>query len=142
VAYRDWFDKHAQKHKEIVDSLSHLSDKELIEYFDFDNMKVKHPDFCPLYIKDKKCHDMEKLNCYFCSCMHFRFNDDGVKEVDNKTCYSYCSIESKNHRLFESDRAIHNDCSMCKVPHKGHIIDKYFSRDWREVMKNCDERVD
>lgn len=142
MAYRDWFDKHAQKHKEIVDSLSHLSDKELIEYFDFDNMKVKHPDFCPLYIKDKKCHDMEKLNCYFCSCMHFRFNDDGVKEVDNKTCYSYCSIESKNHRLFESDRAIHNDCSMCKVPHKGHIIDKYFSRDWREVMKNCDERVD
>ena len=142
MAYRDWFDKHAQKHKEIVDSLSHLSDKELIEYFNFDNMKVKHPDFCPLYIKDKKCHDMEKLNCYFCSCMHFRFNDDGVKEVDNKTCYSYCSIESKNHRLFESDRAIHNDCSMCKVPHKGHIIDKYFSRDWREVMKNCDERVD
>jgi len=141
MGYRDWFDNHAEKHSKIVKSLPHLSDKELIEYFDFDNMKVKHPDFCPLYEKNKKCHDMDKLNCYFCSCMHFRFNDNGVKQVEDKTCYSYCSINSKNHKLFKSETAIHNDCSSCKVPHKGHIIDKYFSRDWREVMSKCDENI-
>jgi len=139
MAYREWFANHAQKHAHIVATLGHLSDKELIEYFDFENMKVKHPDFCPLYAKDKKCHDMPKLNCYFCACMHFRFDDNSTQKVGEKICYSYCSIESKNHRLFESQTAIHNDCSQCKVPHKNHVIERYFSRNWVEVMQKCDE---
>ena len=139
MAYKDWFEKHAKKHADIVSTLGHLSDTELIEYFDFDNMKVKHPDFCPLYPKDKKCHDIPKLNCYLCACMHFRFNDNSTQKIGEKTCYSHCSIESKNHRLFENETAIHNDCSQCKVPHKNHVIEKYFSRDWLEVMDKCDE---
>ena len=137
MTYKEWFDQHARKHKEIVDSLGDLSDDELIEYFDFDNMKVKHPDFCPLYPKNQKCHDMEKLNCYLCACMHFRFNDNGIKKAGDKTIYSYCGIDSKNSSRFENETSIHNDCSNCKVPHKKHIIEKYFSRDWKEVMKNC-----
>ncbi len=136
--YGEWYSQHAQKHGDIVKSLSHLSDEEVMEYFDFDNMKIKHPDFCPLYPKDQKCHDMESLNCYFCACMHFRFDDNSIRIEDDKRVYSYCSIESKNSAKFETKDSIHNDCSNCKVPHKPHVIKKYFDRDWRVVMRDCD----
>lgn len=137
MTYTEWYEIHAQKHADIVKGLDHLSDSELITYFDFDNMKVRHPDFCPLYAKNQKCHEMENLNCYFCACMHFRFNDSGIREENGKILYSYCSINSKNHGTFENETSIHNDCSNCKVPHKQHVIEKYFSRDWKEVMKDC-----
>jgi hypothetical protein len=138
LTYAEWYHNHARKHTEIVSELRHLTDDELIDYFDFDNMKVKHPDFCPLYPKDQKCHDMERLNCYLCACMHFRFNDDGIKAINDKTLYSYCGIDSKNRGIYEDSKSIHNDCSNCKVPHKKHVIEKYFSRNWKEMMKNCD----
>lgn len=137
MTYTEWYEEFAQKHMDIVKNLEHLSKEELIAYFDFDHMKTAHPDFCPLYAKDQKCHEMENLNCYFCACMHFRFSDSGIREENGKILYSYCSIDSKNHGTFEDDRSIHNDCSNCKVPHKQHVMEKYFSRDWREVMKDC-----
>ena len=137
MTYTEWYEAHARKHAEIVKKLEHLSDDELIEYFNFDTMKVKHPDFCPLYPKDQKCHEMEELNCYLCACMHFRFNDSGIDTIDGKTRYSYCGIGSKNSATFEDAKSIHNDCSHCKVPHKHHVIKKYFSRDWKEMMKAC-----
>ena len=135
--YSEWFEAHARKHAAIMKELVHLSDAEVIDYFDFEHMKEKHPDFCPLYRENRKCHDMEKLNCYLCGCMHFRFNDRGIREVEGKTVYSFCSIDSKNSGTFEDAHGIHNDCSLCKVPHKRHVIEKYFSRDWKEIMKNC-----
>ncbi|SFV62201.1 hypothetical protein MNB_SV-6-371 [hydrothermal vent metagenome] len=138
MSYKKWYESHAQKHAEILKSLSHLSKEEVIEYFDFDNMKIKHPEFCPLYPKDQKCHDIESLNCYFCACMHFRFDDNSIKVEGGKRVYSYCSIESKNSATFETKDSIHNDCSNCKVPHKAHVIKKYFDRDWRVVMQDCD----
>jgi len=98
-------------------------------------MQEKHPDFCPLYEQNKKCHDLEELNCYFCACMHFRFSDSGLKEEGSKTLYSSCSIDAKEGKRFESDNAIHQDCSDCMIPHKRSVIKKYFSRNWREVMK-------
>ena len=36
MSYKSWHDEHAIKHKKLVDKLSHLTDDELIEYFDFD----------------------------------------------------------------------------------------------------------
>jgi len=95
MSYKKWFFNHASKHKKIVDSLKHLSDDEVIEYFDYDNMKKNHPDFCPLYAKDKKCHDMKHLNCYLCACPYFRFDDDGLYKEDDKVRYSICSIDAK-----------------------------------------------
>jgi len=139
MRYKEWFDEHAKKHAKIIKELGHLDQDELIAYFDFDHMKSAHPDFCPLYAMDQKCHDTLKLNCYFCACMHFRFDDNGIKTTQNgKTLYSYCAIESKNRALFEDEKSIHNDCSNCTIPHRQKEIEKYFSRDWSEVMKECD----
>ncbi len=131
----EWFESHANKHKEIMKTLAHLSDDEVINYFIYENMQENHPDFCPLYEQNKKCHDMEELNCYFCACNHFRFSDDGLKKEGSKTVYSNCNIDAKEGKTFESENAIHQDCSACFIPHKRSVIKKYFSRNWREVME-------
>ena len=136
MSYTKWFENHAKRHKKIVDQLSHLSDEEVVEYFDFDNMKIKHTDFCPLYAKNKKCHDIENLNCYLCACPNFRFNDNGFKKVENRTLFSKCNINSKDGDQFKTDNAIHQNCSGCLVPHHESYIQKNFSRNWFEIMKN------
>ena len=125
MSYQSWHEKHSLKHKKIVDKLSHLSDDELIEYFDFENMKIKEKDFCVLYAKDKKCHDMEKLNCYLCACPNFRV--DSTK--------SFCDIDSKDGGKIVTKDFIHQDCSKCTVPHTKSYIKKNFNRSWSKVME-------
>lgn len=130
MSYKSWHDEHAQKHKKLVDKLSHLSDEELIEYFDFENMVQKEPDFCIMYAKNQKCHDMETLNCYLCACPNFRVGKSS----------STCDINSKDGgSITAKDGFIHQDCSKCTVPHKVSYVKKNFNRDWKEIMsKNFD----
>jgi hypothetical protein len=114
-----------------------LIKEQIINYFDFENMKEKEVNFCPLYAKDKKCHDMDELNCYLCSCPNFRFNDDGIKKVDNATQYSYCDIDSKDGRQGVYGEKIHQDCSKCRVPHHKKYVEEHFDLDWMNIMKKC-----
>jgi len=134
--YSIWFETHGQKHKNIMKRLEALSDDEVIAYFKFENMVEKEPDFCPLYKENKKCHEMEDLNCYLCACPNFRFDDKGLSKEGSQVLYSSCSIESKDGAQFVSDDAIHQDCSGCTVPHHVDYIKKHFSRDWFEIMRS------
>ena len=125
MTYLSWHTEHANKHKKLADKLSHLSDDEMIKYFDFDNMVKNEPDFCGLYAKNKKCHDMETLNCYLCACPNFRVGEKS----------STCDIKSKHGgSITAKDGFIHQDCSNCHVPHKINYVKKHFTRDWKEVM--------
>lgn len=99
-------------------------------------MVQNEPDFCPLYAKNKKCHDMENLNCYLCACPNFRFDDNGFEKIENRTLFSKCNINSKDGDQFKTDIAIHQNCTGCTVPHHESYIQKNFSRDWFEIMKN------
>ena len=135
MSYSTWFQTHGEKHKAIMDKLSTLNDEEVITYFRFDNMVKNEPDFCPLYKDNKKCHDMPELNCYLCACPNFRFKDEGFKQIDNKTLFSTCDIDSKDGSQYISDDAIHQNCAGCLVPHHEAYIKKVFKRDWFEVMK-------
>jgi len=139
MTYREWFETHAKKHRAIVEKLQDLSNEELIAYFRFENMVKQEPEFCPLYTTATKCHEMEALNCYLCACPHFRFDDKGICRVAEQTLFSTCSIEAKEGRQFVSDDAIHQDCSGCAIPHKEAYIQKHFSRDWCEIMKDSDQ---
>lgn len=138
MSYRKWFDAHAKKHKKIVDKL--LADAknqdEIIDYFDFDNMVKEEVDFCPLYKKNQKCHDMQRLNCYLCACPNFRFDDDGIDEYNNRKILSKCSIN--NGGTIAHDNKIHHDCSTCSVPHHKSFIKKVFDTDWEKIMSECD----
>ena len=137
MTYLSWFESHANKHQAIVDRLTHLDDDALIAYFDFDNMLQHEPDFCPLYQKQEKCHDIKSLNCYLCACPHFRFDDAGVMQEAGKRRYSYCEIDAKDGADYVSEDAIHQDCSSCLLPHRVAYIKKHFSRDWRFMMRGC-----
>ena len=134
MSYSSWFQEHGEKHKKIIEKLSQLNDDELIKYFRFNNMVQNEPDFCPLYAENKKCHDNKELNCYFCACPNFRFNDEGFKQVEKKTLFSTCNIDSKDGSQYISDTAIHQNCAGCFVPHSEFYIKKYFTRNWFEAM--------
>ncbi len=135
MSYKDWFEAHGRKHAAIMQKLTHLSDDEVIAYFRFENMRINEPDFCPLYAENKKCHDMEDLNCYLCACPNFRFDDAGFKEVEDRSLKSYCTIDSKDGDVFKTDDAIHQNCSGCTVPHHEAYIKKHFKRNWFEIME-------
>ena len=140
MTYEEWFLNQAKLHETIMKKLENRTADEIVEYFKYENMKINEPDFCPLYTLNKKCHEMEDLNCYLCACPYFRFNDSGLKKVNNKVLFSYCSIDSKTGAKFESENSIHHDCSNCTIPHKEKFIKKNFSKDWLKIMK--DVRVD
>ena len=137
MTYSQWFKQHGEKHAKIMQKLTHLSDNEVIEYFRFENMVEKEPDFCPLYAKNQKCHDMEQLNCYLCACPYFRFNDDGLYIKEKRIYYSDCSIHAKKGKKFIAENAVHQDCSLCLLPHKVSFIQKIFKREWFAMMQEC-----
>jgi len=130
MSYLSWHDEHAKKHKQVVDKLSHLSTMEIIDYFDFENMVKNEPNFCILYKENKKCHDLDDLNCYLCACPNFRVGETS----------STCDINSKDGGSITSkDGFVHQDCSGCVVPHKVSYVKKNFNRNWKEIMsKNFD----
>ncbi len=139
MSYSSWFKAHGEKHKIIISKLAHLSDDEVIEYFRFENMVEQELDFCPLYAKNKKCHDVELLNCYLCACPNFRFDDEGFGSKEDKILFSHCDINSKDGDKFTNQNAIHQNCSGCLVPHDEEYIKRYFDRDWFFVMSKVHE---
>ena len=137
MTYEEWFIQQGNLHANVMKKLTDKSIDEVIEYFRFENMVKNEPEFCPLYKDNKKCHDMEDLNCYFCACPNFRFKDKGFeKTADGKTLFSVCNIKSKDGSQYIGENYIHQNCSGCTVPHKEKYIKKHFSRDWFEVMKD------
>ena len=138
MGYEEWFRDFARRHRAIVEKLSHLSDEELVDYFDYDHMRIAHPDFCPLYRQGLKCHAMENLNCYLCGCPYFRFCDEGIDRIGGKVRYSLCSIDARGGGTAESAEAIHQDCSGCLLPHRKSFILRHFDRDWSRIMKDVD----
>lgn len=137
MTYDEWFIQQGNLHANVMKKLEDKSVDEVIEYFKFENMVKNEPDFCPLYKDNKKCHDMEDLNCYLCACPNFRFKGDGFEKTeDGKTLFSVCSIKSRDGSQFIGDDYIHQNCSGCIVPHRAKYIKKHFNRSWFEVMKD------
>ncbi len=152
MTYAEWFEFHAKRHGEIVAKLLNRGyDKAaIIDYFDFDNMVTAEPDFCPLYAEKKKCHDMERLNCYLCACAYFRFNDDGIDVLERTeenekreaesgglTVYSFCAIDAVDGKQAVFGDAVHQDCSQCLLPHRRGFIEKHFDTNWKTIMASC-----
>ena len=136
MTYEEWFIQQGNLHANVMKKLTDKSIDEVIEYFRFDNMVKNEPDFCPLYKDNKKCHDYDDLNCYLCACPNFRFKMEGFEEVEGRTLFSKCNINSKDGAQYKGDNYIHQNCSGCIVPHRAKYIKNKFSRDWFEVMKD------
>jgi hypothetical protein len=104
-------------------------------------MVQNEPDFCPLYAKNKKCHDIEALNCYLCACPNFRFDDEGFETIEEKPLKSYCNIDSDDGERFYGKDAIHQNCTKCSIPHSEAYIERLFKRDWFEIMQHCQHSI-
>lgn len=141
MSYRSWFREHGNKHKAIVSRLvaQGYTKERIIDYFDFENMRVREPDFCPLYAQATKCHDVESLNCYLCACPLFRFDSEGLSKAEGVTTFSYCSVNSKFGQPSRYGDAIHQDCTNCSVPHGKKYVKANFGLEWSDVMKACDQ---
>jgi len=137
MGYTDWFNNHAKKHQKIVKKLveNNYTKEQIIDYFDFENMVQNEIEFCPLYEKNKKCHDMKSLNCYLCACPNFRFNEEGIGQYNEFKILSRCDIH--NGKEFASKGVIHQDCSSCSVPHHRSYVEKHFDLDWKKMMSAC-----
>ena len=81
---------------------------------------------------------MEELNCYLCACPYFRFDDRGLYKKEGRTYYSDCSINAREGKEFVSERAVHQDCTACLLPHKESFIRKVFTRNWFGIMRESD----
>lgn len=140
MSYRTWFKNHGEKHKKIVSRLQSkgFSKDQIIDYFEFDNMLIEEPGFCPLYKESKKCHNVAQLNCYLCACPLFRFGETGLSESDGVRTYSYCHVNSKYGCQRQYGEAIHQDCSACTVPHSRKYVDVNYNTNWFKVMGQCD----
>ena len=140
MSYRTWFDNHGKKHKEIVAKLEAkgFTKDEVIDYFNFDNMLISEPDFCVLYKESKKCHNVEKLNCYLCACPLFRFKESGLSESSGVTTYSYCEVESKHGCQQQYGEAVHQNCSSCSVPHGRKYVSVNYDKNWFAIMNQCE----
>jgi hypothetical protein len=137
MGYNDWFNRHADKHKKIVDKLlkKEFTKEQIVEYFEFENMVKEEVEFCPLYTKNKKCHDMKELNCYLCACPNFRFNEEGLDNYNEFKILSRCNIN--NGKKFAGKGVIHQDCSSCSVPHHKSYVLKNFDLNWMKIMSEC-----
>lgn len=137
MSYTQWFNNHSDKHKKIVSKLveKNYTQEEIIDYFDFENMVQNEIDFCPLYKKNKKCHDMETLNCYLCACPNFRFNEEGLGTYNEFKILSRCNIH--NGKEFAGKGVVHQDCSSCSVPHHRSYVEKHFDLEWKNMMSEC-----
>jgi hypothetical protein len=140
MSYKMWFEKHASKHDELIKKLrSHgMSNEELIQYFLYENISLKEPNFCPLYALKQKCHDMENLNCFLCACPRFRFCDKGLHVRSNGVLVkSQCAIHSRFASEFVHENISHLDCSKCTIPHEKAFIKKHINKSWKETMSEC-----
>lgn len=139
MTYLTWFHEHNTKHQVVMHKLHKLgyTKEQVIEYFNYENMKEKQPNFCLLYTENKKCHDMPNLNCFLCGCPHFRSSDDGLYHNESITFMSTCSIKSQYMGFFISEEAkeAHLDCSACKLPHTKGFISKNYDVLWNKIME-------
>lgn len=120
MTYTEWAADEAVRKSELVKKLQaqNKSAAEIVAYFDFENMAKEEPLYCPLYSTNTKCHPIEKLNCFFCGCPYFVYDDNGIAVAQEKTVYSTCTINCTKGSKFHTDTAIHQDCSKCTVPHE------------------------
>jgi len=107
--FDEWLKEFEEKRAKIISKLKDKTIIEIIDYFEYDNMKEKEPDFCPLYKIGEKCHDLEYLNCFFCACPFYKIYK--------------CEINSKFAIQIETKRVI--DCSNCPVPHRKQFVYHY-----------------
>lgn len=131
MTYSSWAKDHIQKRSALLLSLVEkgFSNDVIVKHFSWANMVRTHPDYCGLFAENKKCHQLNELNCLYCACPYFIFNDEGIETIEENTIYSKCTIDSRFGTEYEYNNCIHQDCSLCLIPHTKQFSIKYFENE-------------
>jgi Zn-finger protein len=113
------FEKAQQEKNNSLIKQKSLKKESFEEFFRYENISKSSKDFCPLYAKNQKCHNIEYLNCFFCACPFYM--------VDNSK--TLCAINSRFGK-FIGDTL---DCSDCFVPHRKGFVKKQLSKFFPKV---------
>ncbi|HOL23718.1 MAG TPA: cysteine-rich small domain-containing protein [Candidatus Hydrothermia bacterium] len=118
-----WFEEFEKKRDSIVKRMGLKDPKEIADYFSYSNMKEQEKDFCPLYKKSEKCHNIDEneLCCFFCGCPFYDF----AKWDEKKKHYGACKIFSKHG--FRNNYG-YWDCSNCETPHTKKFTITYLKK--------------
>ncbi len=120
---KKWYLDFKRKRDEIVNLRGLKTPEEIADYFTYANLKKHHPDFCPLFAKNEKCHNLEdeELVCYFCACPYYDYEyyDEEKKE------YGRCKINSIYGKRNEWG---YWDCSECLLPHRKKFVIAYLTK--------------
>jgi len=145
MTYKEWDDSNATLKTQLILKLQgqNKSIEEIVSYFDFDNMIIHEPTFCGLYATNTKCHNLETLNCFFCACPHFKYDDKGLVKKADKTIYSTCKINAIKGSEFISENAIHQDCTKCDIPHRPYFAYRSatkYTKEFNEAANTIQDR--
>jgi Zn-finger protein len=88
---------------------------DLVEEYDFEKRKKTHPEECICYKENKKCHDIENLNCFFCFCPNYNMETEEGK----------CKMSCQDGKYINTMKGKIFDCSACKTFHKKEEVTKY-----------------
>ena len=106
---------------ELANELIQKKNEELIDASIYENQKKINPVGCIHYLEDTKCHNLEKLYCFFCLCPKY---DRTVKEGG-------CKIDSPKGKYIDNHEGKIWDCSDCILPHKREnaikLLEKLFT---------------
>jgi len=96
----------------------------ILSEYRYETRKKSHPEECPLYNMDVKCHKMDELNCYGCMCFYYDISKiEGGCLIDNP---------QNNGKWFEHQALPKGkiwDCSDCTFPHIEKNITEYLLND-------------
>lgn len=87
----------------------------LIEEWDFERRKESNSEECICYKQDKKCHNIEDLNCLFCFCPYY----------NTQLAEGKCNITSPMARYIDNHDGKILDCGDCDLMHRKENIKRY-----------------
>tara|TARA_Y100000310_G_C20640218_1_gene793489 strand:+ start:672 stop:1106 length:435 start_codon:yes stop_codon:yes gene_type:complete len=117
------------KKTEIDFSLDNLD--EIIKQTSFEVRSRNYSHECPYYVSNKKCHDLEDLNCFLCACPNY----------NSGSLIGGCEIESKSgkwhyHKNLPKGKVW--DCFDCSVNHSSGEVRDYIEKNFDKLKEIFD----
>ncbi len=118
-----WYVEQKRKRDSIVKKYGLHTPYEIADFFTYSNLSKLEPDYCPLFSKGQKCHDMpaEELVCYFCGCPYYDYEYYNEERQE----YGRCKINSIYGKRNEYG---YWDCTKCLLPHRKSFVIKFIKK--------------
>ncbi len=114
-----WYKDFIAKRNYIIEKYNLKTPEQIASFFIYKNLKEKEPNFCPLFPKNEKCHDMkeEDLNCFYCACPFYNYE---IWDEEKKIFGACLLSESEGIR----NQYGYWDCTNCTLSHTSEFVIK------------------